>query len=210
MTGAPAGASTASMRVRPSRPLSSLLESRMISKPLHALLLAAVVAVAAVAAIAVPAQSQSSRTYNQTDAVFAAMMLPHHEGGVELGEMAADKGENAEVRTLGRQIVTAQTREARTLRSMVRRFRTRKASMPPEVMRREQIDMRRLEQASGTEFDRRWLDVISAHHMGAIQMAQMEVRGGRNAAARRLARQIVAEQRRELGRFNALTAQLGG
>lgn len=182
----------------------------MITRPLRALILIAVLVLGALAAIAVPAQPQSAQTANRTDAAFAAMMLPHHEGGVELGKMAAAKGENAEIRALGRQIVTAQTREAKTLRSMVRRFRTKKASMPPEVMRREQIDMRRLEQASGTEFDRRWLDVISAHHMGAIQMAQMEVRGGRDAAARRLARQIAAEQRRELGRFNALTVQLGG
>lgn len=161
------------------------------------------------AATAALAQSQSRATYNSTDAAFAAMMLPHHEGGVKLGRMADDKGQNAEIRNLGRGIFTSQARQARTLRRMVRRFGTR-ATMPREIMRRDEIDMSRLERATGAEFDAIWLDVISAHHVGAIQMGQMEARGGRNAAARSLARRIVAEQRRELARFNALTTSLGG
>lgn len=155
------------------------------------------------------AQSQTRSTYNGTDASFASMMLPHHQGGVKLGKMAAEKGVNADIRRLGRNIVAAQTREIRTLRRMVLQFNTR-PSMAPEIERRDEIDMKKLRRASGTEFDRMWLDVISAHHMAAIQMARMEVQGGRNAAARQLARRIVAAQRRELAQFNKLTMQLGG
>ena len=66
--------------------------------------------------------------------------------------------------------------------------------MPAEVERRDAIDMRRLIATSDGTFDRMWLDVISADHTAAIQLAEMEGRGGRNAAARRLVRQIIAAQ----------------
>lgn len=169
----------------------------------------ALVSVSVLAFGATLTQAQSSeRTYNATDAAFAAMMLPHHEGGVELGDLAATKGADPDVRRLGRAIKSAQTREAKTLRGMIRRFRTEKAKPPPEMMRRDAIDMARLRRASGGAFDRAWLDVISAHHAGAIQMAQIEVKAGRDAAARRLARQIVKTQRSELGDFNDITKRL--
>jgi uncharacterized protein (DUF305 family) len=163
-------------------------------------------------AFAVSSGSSAAQTgtglSNRTDAAFAALMLPHHEGGVKLGQMAAQKGVNAEIRQLGRQIVKAQTSEAKTLRRMVRQFKTT-AAMAPEIERRDELDMLMLRSATGMEFDRMWLMVISGHHMSAIQMAQMETRGGRNTAARLLARRIVIEQRRELADFNTLTQKLG-
>ena len=153
--------------------------------------------------------SQARTLNNSTDAAFASMMLPHHEGGVELGQLAASKAQTPEIRAIGRSIVTSQSRQARTLRRMVRSFDTR-PMMSPETRERNRIDMRRLRAATGVAFDRMWLDVISAHHMGAIQMGEMEARGGHNGDARSLARRIVSQQRRELNRFNGLTQQLGG
>ena len=173
------------------------------------LLLAALVLAVALTAVIPLGESQARTLNNSTDAAFASMMLPHHEGGVELGQMAATKAQTPQIRALGRSIAASQSRQARTLRSMVRRFDTR-AMTSPEARERNRIDMRRLRAATGVAFDRMWLDVISAHHMGAIQMGEMEARGGHNAAARSLARRIVSAQRRELNRFNGLTQQLGG
>lgn len=156
-----------------------------------------------------PAQASTAR-HNATDDAFVAMMLPHHEGGIKLGALAATKGVNGDVRRLGRSIRTKQTAEAKLLRRLVREFRTRKADPPPEMKRRDAIDMARLRAATGKAFDMRWLDVISAHHSAAIQMAQIEIRSGLNGVARGLAMSIVATQRRELGEFNTLTAKIDG
>ena len=173
------------------------------------LILLALALTAALASLIPLGESQARTTNNSTDAAFASMMLPHHEGGVELGKLAAQKAQTAEIRAIGRSIVATQSRQAQTLRRMVRSFDTR-AMVAPEAMERERIDMRRLRAASGLAFDKLWLDVISAHHMGAIQMGQMEARGGHNGEARSLARRIVSAQRRELNRFNGLSQELGG
>lgn len=178
---------------------------------LRSLLITVLVSVTVLSFSVTSAQTRSGgNAYNATDAAFAAMMLPHHEGGIRLGDTAAKKGDDSDVRRLGRAIESKQNREAGTLRRLVSRFRTKKAVPPTEMERRDAIDMTRLRVASGRAFDREWLNVISAHHSAAIQMAQIEVRGGRNQAARQLARQIVATQRRELGEFNRITTRLGG
>ena len=72
------------------------------------------------------------------------------------------------------------------------------------------IDMEKLRAASGTDFDGLWLDVISAHHMGAIQMALMEENGGAYGPAVKLAASIVESQSAQMEEFNALTRALGG
>lgn len=159
------------------------------------------------ASAAVTAAPMTDR-HNRTDAIFVGMMLPHHMSGIPLGRIAAQKGRNAEIRRLGREIVRAQTREARTLRAMAKLF-GKQPSMPPEIEERGRMDMAKLRRASGSRFDRVWLDVIGAHHMAAIQMARIEVQAGQNPHVRQLALSIYEVQRRELAAFNRLTRQLG-
>lgn len=147
--------------------------------------------------------------YNATDTAFTSLMTPHHTGGVELGRLAVRKGVDPQVRRLGRDIVVAQSRELRTLRRMLRVFGA-EPLMPEAIEERDMMGMRMLRAASGAEFDRLWLDVISGHHSAAIQMALIEVRGGRYPQATRLAREIVRTQSRELRRFTALLRQTEG
>lgn len=44
--------------------------------------------------------------------------------------------------------------------------------------------MGQLEQATGAAFDRLFLQQMTAHHTGAVQMAETELRGGQNTDAR--------------------------
>lgn len=151
------------------------------------------------------ASASAYRTYNQTDAAFASMMVPHHAGGVPLGKMAASKGVNPEIRRIGANIARSQSAQLKTLRQMAAAFRT----MPMQsaaIQRRGDLDMQMLRAKQGMAFDTAWLSVISAHHMAAIMMAQMEMRGGINPQARRLASAIVKEQLTQLRAFNRLTA----
>jgi uncharacterized protein (DUF305 family) len=165
---------------------------------------------ACLAAIVAPVASADAATrYNKTDAAFAAIMLPHHGTGVALANLAAVKATDAQVRGLATHIGKEQRHEIKTLRHLVHRFKTRQATTR-ETTRRNEIELRGLKAASGVAFDRMWLDVISRHHMAAIQLAQVEVRGGRNAQARRLARKIVRSERAELSELNAFSDRLGG
>lgn len=144
------------------------------------------------------------KEFNQTDVAFVQNMLPHHMGGVKLGELAVKKGVNPQVKSIGQDIVNAQTQEAKTLQAMLKTFGASEQSMPGPIDERDKRDMAKLEKASGQEFDRMWLEVISGHHSAAIQMAQIEVGGGAYPQTKELASSIVETQTKELTQFNKL------
>jgi len=50
------------------------------------------------------------------DGAFAAAMIPHHEGAIEMAELAKDEGEHAEIRELAEAIIGAQSSEIKILR----------------------------------------------------------------------------------------------
>ena len=162
----------------------------------------------------------SSESYNATDAAFVASMLPHHEGGIELGQLAVEKGVDPKVKSIGQDIVDAQTQEVGQLEAMLERFggmegmegmsgmEGMEGMMASEIAERDEMDLEALNQASGAEFDQMWLDVISAHHAAAVQMAMIEQEGGEDPEATDLAGSIVETQLRELGEFNDLVEQM--
>ncbi|MGI8595127.1 MAG: DUF305 domain-containing protein [Solirubrobacteraceae bacterium] len=152
--------------------------------------------------------NDDEKSYNQTDAAFAANMLPHHEGGVKLGEMAVKKGVDPKVKSLGQDIVAAQTRESETLQGFLRDFGGVSPVMPAPIEERDMMDMKKLAAASGQEFDLLWLEVISGHHSAAIQMAEIEKTGGKSPEAKKLATSIIDTQSSELTQFSALLKQM--
>ncbi len=153
------------------------------------------------------APAAADRAYNESDAAFVALMVHHHEGGVELGKLAAEKGVNPQVKQLGEGIVEEQERELKTLERLVRDTKSQPI-MPAAIATRDKADMMALKAASGEQFDNLWLDVISAHHSAAIQMAEMESRAGKLPEATSLSKAIIASQSEELTRFVELLAQM--
>ena len=64
--------------------------------------------------------------------------------------------------------------------------------------------MNELSQATGAELDQLYLELMIAHHEGAIEMAQTELKGGRNPAALKLAQGIIDTQQAEIEQMQAL------
>ena len=61
-----------------------------------------------------------------------------------------------------------------------------------------QEDMTALEEAQGTEAARLYLEQMTAHHEGAVDMARDEVADGQNPHAIALAEQITNDQEAEI------------
>jgi uncharacterized protein (DUF305 family) len=187
---------------------------RLMRWPLLAILVAGLMTVGIAAAHggkgSTGTKGASAGHANGTDRAFIGLMIPHHEGGVELGELAAEKGTNREVVRLGKEIVTEQSAELELLESWAKRFGVT-PRMPEPIMEHDMMDMAKLRAAPrGAEFDRLWLDEISMHHAAAIQMALMERNGGRYGPAVELAESIVTSQSAQLEEFNELLTSIGG
>jgi uncharacterized protein (DUF305 family) len=53
----------------------------------------------------------SGKTGNEFDRAFIEEMIVHHEGAVEMAEMALENAERAEIKTMANAIISAQTTE---------------------------------------------------------------------------------------------------
>ncbi|SDY88791.1 Uncharacterized conserved protein, DUF305 family [Micromonospora pattaloongensis] len=73
----------------------------------------------------------------------------------------------------------------------------------PSGMMSEQ-ELRRLEDASGAEFDKLFLEMMIRHHEGAVRMATAEQQQGQHQAAKELARRIETSQQDEIAQMEAL------
>ncbi len=159
----------------------------------------------------------ASTTHNAADAQFAQMMIVHHEGAIEMAELAIDAASTAEVKALGERIAAAQQPEIDQMTAWLRAWGE---PGPPDMshagMDHRGMDMDGMDQAgavtdlerqSGVGFDRRFLELMIAHHAGAIEMSEAELARGRNADALALARTIIDAQTAEIAEMTNL---LGG
>ncbi|GGU44585.1 DUF305 domain-containing protein [Streptomyces coeruleorubidus] len=169
--------------------------------------------------------------FNDADVMFAQMMIPHHEQALEMAELADGRASDAEIKTLAADIEKAQDPEIRTMKSWLKSWGKPESSgesMPgmdhgsggkdqgsggmdhgsgmSGMMSEE--DMKKLEAAKGTEFDRMFAEMMIEHHKGAITMAEDEQKNGRNAQAKKLAADVVRTQTAEVEKFEKILDRL--
>jgi uncharacterized protein (DUF305 family) len=100
---------------------------------------------------------------------FVTGMIPHHQEAVDTAkEVLARGGTTPEVRTLAQEIVVAQEAEIAQLKAWHEAWYG-EAYVANNTY---QSMMRDLSQLSGADLDKRFLEDMIPHHMGAIMMAQ--------------------------------------
>lgn len=68
--------------------------------------------------------------------------------------------------------------------------------------------MASLSNATGTKFDKMWVELMIKHHKGAVTMSETEVEQGQNAEAKELANSIIASQSTEITQLKAILVKL--
>ena len=141
-----------------------------------------------------------------TDLRFIDAMIPHHEGAVEMAEVALKNAEHEEVRQLAEDIVSTQRAEIELLRGI----RERESGPAEPTMGMPEGEMNGMigmtdprELANPEPFDRAFIDAMIPHHQSAIGMAEVALRESKNEEIRSLAQDIVDAQRREIGQMAA-------
>jgi uncharacterized protein (DUF305 family) len=158
-----------------------------------------------------------STQFNDADVTFVQMMLPHHEQAVAMSDTLLKKtGVNAEVTALAQQVKAAQQPEIDTMKSWL-------AAWGEDEMADDGMDsgmghsgggmasdaeLEEFEQADGAAGQKMYLEMMTAHHEGAIEMAEAEVSDGENPDAVRLAKQIITTQQQEITVMEDLLAKL--
>ena len=157
------------------------------------------------------APETSSATHNGTDMLFAQGMIPHHAQAVEMSEMMLQKqGMDAQITALAEKIKAAQGPEIERMTGWLKAWNesTQTAGGHSMSGMMGEDDLKELDAAQGTEAAKLFLTQMIAHHEGAVEMANAEVRSGKSAEAVQLGKDIAAAQTAEIAEMKALLAAL--
>lgn len=162
------------------------------------------------------ATTGSSSAFNDADVTFAQEMIPHHQQAVEMAQLAQGRADSPEVLELAENIEAAQGPEIDTLQGWLKEWGEEvpsggmdhgdmghgSSSEMPGMM--DADEMSDLMAASGVSWDRMFLEMMIAHHEGAVEMARVEVDHGENPDAVALAKQIIIDQEAEISQMQQL------
>jgi uncharacterized protein (DUF305 family) len=130
-------------------------------------------------------------------------MVPHHEAGIALDDLALARTDDVRVRHLAFEMNGYQGDELTTLRRIAGGVaRPDDAHGMPTA-----AELDELARLRGPSFDRRFLTAMIRHHEGAVAMAGHL--DGASDEVRRLAATIVTAQTAQLERMRALLTELG-
>ncbi|WP_030250804.1 DUF305 domain-containing protein [Streptomyces violens] len=165
--------------------------------------------------------------FNDADVMFAQMMIPHHQQAMEMSELVDGRAEDAEIKELAAEIAKAQGPEIEKMRSWLKAWGKPESpsSMPgmdhgsggmehgsggthemSGMMTAK--DMKELKAAKGTDFDKKFAEMMIGHHDGAIDMAKDEQQNGKNATAKKLAADVVKGQSTEVEQLKKILDRL--
>ncbi len=139
-----------------------------------------------------------------SDRRFIDAMVPHHEGAVEMAEVAMKNAEHEQIKRLAEDIVSAQEAEIRELKAIKQEeFGTSRVPMDMSMKEMEAMGMAMDPQALAKEepFDKAFIDNMIPHHQSAIEMAEVAAKETDNAKIRDLATSIVEAQKREISQM---------
>ncbi|MDX2377572.1 DUF305 domain-containing protein [Microbacterium sp. LRZ72] len=155
--------------------------------------------------------ASSAADVNNADMQFTMMMIPHHEQAVEMADMILGRdGVDERVITLAEQIKAAQGPEIELMQSWFDDWGTPMGDMGgmDHGGMMSDTDTQALQDATGVEASRLFLEQMIVHHEGAIEMAQTEVDNGQNADVVALAEAIIASQTTEIATMEDILATL--
>jgi len=170
------------------------------------------------------ASDGSALQVNDADVQFAQSMIPHHRQAVEMSDIALNPSSEAsrDVTRLAKAIKRAQRPEIKTMSTWLESWGEPldEGAMDPDMSSgtgtgddmsemsddgmMSDEEMSELDDLTGAELDRRWLEMMVEHHEGAVEMAERECSDGANPDALELAADIIATQEAEIGEMREL------
>ena len=150
------------------------------------------------------------------DQNFIVMMIPHHEGAVDMAELALTRAKRPEIKQLAEAIIRDQNREIEQMKTW------HKAWYEAEVTDTSSTDAMTHSQPSSStngmdmhsmmtnsledlenaeDFDREFIRAMIPHHEMAIMMAQMVLNTANKPEIRALAENVIAAQTAEINQM---------
>jgi uncharacterized protein (DUF305 family) len=155
-------------------------------------------------------------TGQEFDESFINMMVPHHQGAVEMARIAQERSSRPEVLQMADDIIASQAGEIDQMRAWKQEWYgssdTPDMSAMPSLHEMpgmggpgHGMDMRSEVEAlrdAPEPFDLAFIDMMIPHHQSAIDAAQLALEQATRPEIRAMAEQIIADQQREIDMMN--------
>ncbi len=140
------------------------------------------------------------------DLQFLDTMTAHHTSAIEMAEMVETKSQNAELKAFAKKIITDQNKEIAQMKDWREKWYAGKpaaknmemSGMMDSMKMMMGSEMKKMEDATGKEFDLMFLDMMSAHHKGATVMGREALTKAERPEIKTLANQIIKAQEAEI------------
>ncbi len=154
--------------------------------------------------------AQSSGNYTGADIMFLQMMIPHHQQAIDISNLALKSSKNPELLALAKIIARDQAAEIVQMKKWL------KDAGASEDMGHEMHGMggmlsdeelSALSAATGTTFDKLWLEGMTGHHDGAIHMVQM-IEDASNMDIKAFGAKVITDQSAQIEQMKKMLAAL--
>ncbi|MEU4744713.1 DUF305 domain-containing protein [Actinosynnema sp. NPDC023658] len=153
---------------------------------------------------------------SEADLRYVARMIVHHRQALDMSALAPERAQNETVRGLASRIHDTQGPEIAAMEQWQRQYAENapahghSADLPevdhgsmPGMATDAQLAA--LTAARGADFDRLFLQLMIAHHEGAVQMAVELLSSGTDVRVEEMANDVTASQTDEINRMKAIT-----
>lgn len=140
------------------------------------------------------------------DLKFLDTMTHHHQGAVDMAKMAVEKASHPELKAFAQKIIVDQNKEIAQMKD----WREKWYAGKPMAMNMEMPgmsdsmkmmmgdEMKKMEAATGNDFDLHFLDMMTRHHAGAITMSKEALTRTEHPEIKTLANNIIKAQEAEI------------
>lgn len=140
------------------------------------------------------------------DLQFIDTMTAHHSGALDMAKMVDGRTQNADLKKFAAQIIKDQEKEIAEMKD----WREKWFKGAPKAMNMEmpgmadsmKMDMSKLSNSKDKAFDLMFLEMMTAHHQGAISMAKEALTKSEKPEIKTLANQIIKAQEAEIKMMN--------
>jgi uncharacterized protein (DUF305 family) len=160
---------------------------------------------------------------DSVDVGFYQDMITHHEQAIEMAAVELASGSDPTVKSFAREILQFQSYEIGLMRQQLANWGIDPSDRPdtamgwmgdpipvdqmPGLATDEQMDA--LKQSQGSDTDAMFMELMSAHHLGGVAMADHAASTAGTAEVRQLARTMARNQAIEVNEFRELAQRLG-
>jgi uncharacterized protein (DUF305 family) len=147
---------------------------------------------------------------------YASLMINHHQGAVDLSQMALSKATDAQVKTIAQTMITDHKAEIDELNKFLSSHDTTSAEHKKNTMAghthkegshtelSEGMNAM-MDKMKGTTLsnnvDKDYVTLMLAHHQNAVKLSQDELSHGHHAELKKLAKKMIEDDKKEIAMF---------